>query len=83
MWCGHPGSAARHDVRAAACHVRLLQVGLGLFSSEQFCRGDSESQLWQKAMSRPHLLDRKQCTKVVVMPLAFQSRFQKLGQGGI
>lgn len=31
--------------------AQLLQAGLGLFSSEQFHRGDSESQLWQKATS--------------------------------
>lgn len=31
--------------------VWLLQAGCSLFSSEQFCRGDNESQLWQKAMS--------------------------------
>lgn len=30
---------------------------------------------------RPRLLSRKQHTGVVVLPSAFQSRFQKLGQG--
>ena len=63
--------------------ARLLQVALGLFSSKQFCCGDSEPQLWQKAMSSPRLPGREQCTGVVVLPSAFQSRFQKLGQGGI
>jgi len=59
--------------------ARLWQAGLGLFSSEQFCLWDNESQLWQKATSAGQEAEHR----VVVLPSAFQSRFQKVGQGRI
>lgn len=53
----------------------FLQAGPGLLGSEPFCRGDSESQLWQKATSRPCLLGRNAARG--------GGGFQKLGQGVI